>query len=58
MIISKIKIDSKGRINLPMTLLKANKLKRNAYVTLRPIAGRNDAIKLEFELEGETNGNT
>ena len=53
MIICKLKIDKRGRINLPVSFLKANNLKTNSYVNVLPVAGRSDAIKLEFELEGE-----
>lgn len=53
MIICKVKMDKRGRINLPVGFLKANNIKlNNAYVDVIPVAGRNDAVKLVFEKEG------
>ena len=48
-----IKMDKRGRMSLPSSFLKANNLKTNSYLNVLPVAGRSDAIKLEFELEGE-----
>ena len=52
MIICKLKIDKRGRINLPVNFLRANNIKlKDAYVKVVPVAGRDNAIKLEFEKE-------
>ena len=51
MIICKVKIDKRGRLNLPLGFLKANNLKYNTYINVVPVAGRDDAIKLEFKKE-------
>mgnify|MGYP003649709218 CR=1 FL=1 len=53
MIICKLKMDKRGRINLPVGFLKANNIKlNNAYVDVIPVSGRSDAVKLVFEKEG------
>ena len=50
--IAKLKLDKRGRINLPVGFLRANNIKiKDAYVTVVPVAGRDNAIKLEFEKE-------
>jgi len=49
--ICKIKIDNRGRLNLPDSFLKANKIKKNSFVTVHPVGGRTDAVRLEFEWE-------
>ena len=52
MIICKVRMDKWGRINLPVSFLKANNIKlNNAYVRVLPVAGRDDAVKIEFEKE-------
>ena len=52
MIICKLKMDKRGRINLPVNFLRANNIKlKDAYVKVVPVAGRDNAIKLEFEKE-------
>tara|TARA_R100000655_G_C2875088_1_gene174134 strand:+ start:175 stop:336 length:162 start_codon:yes stop_codon:yes gene_type:complete len=53
MIICKAKLDERGRLSLPMSFLKANNIKNNTHVKVVPVTGRNDAIKLEFQLEEE-----
>ena len=52
MIVCKLKMDKRGRINLPVNFLRANNIKlKNAYVRVSLVTGRDDAIKLEFEKE-------
>ena len=53
--ICKIKIDNRGRLTLPDSFLKANKIKKNSFVSVIPVSGRTDAVRLEFEWE-ETDG--
>jgi hypothetical protein len=49
--ICKIKIDKRGRLSLPMNFLVANKIKRDSYVSVHPVSGRTDAVRLEFDNE-------
>lgn len=52
MTICKLKMDKRGRINIPLGFLKANNIKiKDGYVKVLPVAGRDDAVKLEFEKE-------
>ena len=51
MIICQSKMDKRGRITIPLGFLRANKIKDKSWVNIRPVAGREDAVKLEFELE-------
>ena len=51
--ICKIRIDNRGRLNLPDSFLKANKIKKNSFVTVHPVGGRTDAVRLEFEWENK-----
>ena len=51
--ICKIKIDNRGRLNLPYSFLKANKIKKNSFVSVIPVSGRTDAVRLEFEWENK-----
>ena len=54
MIICKLKMDKRGRINIPVGFLRANNIKiKDAYVNVIPVAGRDDAVKLVFEKEGK-----
>ena len=46
--ICKVKIDSRGRLSLPMSFLKANNIKEESYVTVMPVAGSKN-IKLQFQ---------
>ena len=46
--ICKLRIDSRGRLTLPDSFLKANKIKRNSFVTVHPVSGRTDDVRLEF----------
>ena len=49
--ICKLKIDGRGRLTLPDSFLKANKIKKNSFVTVHPVSGRGDAVRLEFDWE-------
>lgn len=49
--ICKVKIDKRGRLSLPMNFLIANKIKRDSYVSVHPVNGRADAVRLEFDNE-------
>ena len=50
-IICKIKIDKRGRLTLPDSFLKANEIKKNSFVSVIPVSGRTDAVRLEFDWE-------
>ena len=49
--ICKLKIDNKGRLTFPSSFLKANDIKKNSFVSVIPVSGRQDAVRLEFEWE-------
>tara|TARA_Y100000310_G_scaffold335156_1_gene416503 strand:- start:741 stop:920 length:180 start_codon:yes stop_codon:yes gene_type:complete len=49
--ICKLKIDNRGRLTFPNSFLKANEIKRNSFVTVHPVSGRTDAVRLEFDWE-------
>ena len=49
--ICKVKIDSRGRLTLPMNFLVANEIKIDSYVSVHPVSGRTDAVRLEFDNE-------
>ena len=49
--ICKIKIDNRGRLTFPSSFLKANNIKKNSFVSVIPVSGRTDAVRLEFEWE-------
>ena len=49
--ICKLKIDNKGRLTFPSSFLKANEIKKNSFVSVIPVSGRIDAVRLEFEWE-------
>jgi bifunctional DNA-binding transcriptional regulator/antitoxin component of YhaV-PrlF toxin-antitoxin module len=51
--ICKIKIDKRGRLTFPYSFLKANRIKKNSFVTVHPVSGRTDAVRLEFDWENE-----
>ena len=51
--ICEIKIDKRGRLSLPSSFLVANKIKRDSYVSVHPVSGRTDAVRLEFENEDD-----
>ena len=46
--ISKVKIDGKGRIQLPTHFLKANNIETGTYVIIQPLYNNKCACKLEF----------
>ena len=54
--ICRLKIDKKGRITLPRTLLDANNIKAGGYVVIRAMQTSN-SVKLLFEktTKGEQN---
>jgi len=52
--ICKIKIDERGRLTLPSSFLKANEIKKNSFVSVIPVSGRTDAVRLEFEWENDS----
>ena len=54
--ICKLKIDNKGRLTFPSSFLKANNIKKNSFVSVIPVSGRADAVRLEFDWE-ETDEN-
>jgi len=49
--ITKVKIDNRGRIQLPITFIKANNLVNGQNITIKPIHGRNNAIAVIWEEE-------
>ena len=50
MILFKAKMDKRGRLTIPLKFLRANGLKESTYVDVRAVSGRNNALKLEFQL--------
>ena len=52
--ICKLKIDERGRLTFPDSFLKANKIKKNSFVTVHPVGGRTDAVRLEFDWERDS----
>ena len=54
--ICKVKIDNRGRLTFPNSFLKANNIKKNSFVSVIPVSGRADAVRLEFDWE-ETDEN-
>ena len=55
--ICKIKIDKRGRLTFPDSFLKANEIKKNSFVTVHPVSGRTDAVRLEFDWGNEDENN-
>ena len=49
--ICKIRLDERGRLAFPASFLKANEIKKNSFVTVHPVGGRTDAVRLEFDWE-------
>ena len=49
--ICKLKIDNRGRLTFPDSFLKANEIKKNSFVSVIPVSGRTDAVRLEFDWE-------
>ena len=54
-IISKLKLDERGRITLPGSFLKANDLDRNCNIEVRPKYNSTNEIVLKF-VKGDNNG--
>ena len=55
--ICKLKIDNRGRLTFPDSFLKANEIKKNSFVTVHPVSGRTDAVRLEFDWENTDEDN-
>ena len=55
--ICKLKIDNKGRLTFPNSFLKANEIKKNSFVSVIPVSGRTDAVRLEFDWEDTDENN-
>ena len=49
--ICKVKIDNRGRLTFPNSFLRANNIKKNSFVSVIPVSGRADAVRLEFDWE-------
>ena len=49
--ICKLKLDERGRITLPDSFLKANNLTKSTHVSVYPIYNKDDAVRLEFDME-------
>lgn len=47
--ICKLRIDSKGRIQLPKTFLDANDIPANSMVEVQNISTSNNAVRLVFD---------
>ena len=48
MYIAKIKIDKRGRIQLPQSFLKANDIKSGDYAIAEIVYNRHDAVRINF----------
>ena len=48
MYIAKIKIDRRGRIQLPQSFLKANEIKSGDYAIAEVVYNRHDAVRIIF----------
>ena len=55
--ICKVRLDDRGRLTFPDSFLKANKIKKNSFVSVIPVSGRTDAVRLEFEWEEQNEDN-
>ena len=49
MMICKLRIDSKGRVQLPKTFLDANDIPVNSMVEVQNISTSNNAVRLVFD---------
>ena len=49
MMICKLKIDSKGRVQLPKSFLDANEIPANSMVEVQNISTSNNAVRLVFD---------
>ena len=55
--ICKLRLDERGRLAFPASFLKANEIKKNSFVTVHPVSGRGDAVRLEFDWENNNEDN-
>ena len=55
--ICKIRLDERGRLAFPASFLKPNEIKKNSFVTVHPVSGRGDAVRLEFDWENNNEDN-
>jgi bifunctional DNA-binding transcriptional regulator/antitoxin component of YhaV-PrlF toxin-antitoxin module len=47
--ITRVKIDSKGRIQLPSSFLTANNLKHGEILTIKPMVNKKNSVALVWE---------
>ena len=47
--ISKVRIDSKGRVQLPSSFLIANNLKHGELLTIKPMVNKKNSVALIWE---------
>ena len=55
-IITKLKLDNRGRLTLPGSFLKANNIDTNSEVEVKPKYNSTNEIVLKFTRKGELNG--
>ena len=55
-IITKLKLDNRGRLTLPVSFLKANNIDTNSEVEVKPKYNSTNEIVLKFTRKGELNG--
>ena len=48
--ICKLKMDDRGRVIFPSSFLKANNLTKATHISVYPVGGRDDAVRLEFDM--------
>ena len=48
--ICKLKMDGRGRVVFPASFLKANNLTKITDISVYPVGGRDDAVRLEFDM--------
>lgn len=51
--ICKLKIDSKGRVQLPKSFLDANEIPANSMVEVQNISTSNNAVRLVFDKQAK-----
>ena len=49
--ISKVRIDNKGRIQLPKSFLIANKLTERDVLTIKPMVNKNNSVALVWTID-------
>jgi len=54
--IAECKIDTRGRITLPKTFMKANKLDIHTKIFIQTIVNNENTVKLVFMKKEDTNG--